>query len=88
MALLMDDAHLQGRALLLGAPLFLEPSADRHALLVLAAPDDPELDGPLGELLDDAGKRGLLSELAGGDPGRVAFPSASSSRPRSRRGFW
>lgn len=63
-ALLLDDAHLQGRSVLLGLTLFVEPSPDRNALLVLAGPDDPAQDGPLAEVIADAKDRGILTEIA------------------------
>ncbi|MCA9537565.1 MAG: hypothetical protein KC620_01680 [Myxococcales bacterium] len=62
-ALLLDDAHLQGRAALVGLPLFAEPSRDRKALLVLAGPDDPADDGPLAELIADARDRDAVVEI-------------------------
>ena len=62
-ALLLDDAHMQSRAMLLGLPLFLEPAAGRKALLVLAGPDSPNDDGPLADILQDAGARNALTQL-------------------------
>jgi tetratricopeptide (TPR) repeat protein len=63
-SLLLDDAHLQSRAILLGMPLFLEPAPGRQALLVLAAPDNPQDDGPLADLLADAAARNILTQVA------------------------
>ncbi|MCB9539667.1 MAG: tetratricopeptide repeat protein [Myxococcales bacterium] len=62
-ALLLDDGHVQSRAVLLGLPLFVEPAPDRKALLVMAAPDDPNDDGPLAEVIADARERELLVEI-------------------------
>ncbi len=62
-ALLLDDAHLQSRAVLLGLALYLEPSATRRALLVVGAPDDANDDAPLAEVLGDARERGILEEI-------------------------
>ncbi len=62
-ALLLDDAHVQSRAILLGAPLFLEPSATRKALMVVAAPDEASDDGPLAEVIADAAEREMLVDV-------------------------
>ncbi|MCB9522172.1 MAG: tetratricopeptide repeat protein [Myxococcales bacterium] len=62
-ALLLDDAHIQSRSVILGLPLFCEPAPERNALLVLAGPDDPKDDSALNELLGDAQDRGLLTEI-------------------------
>ncbi len=62
-ALLLDDAHLQSRAVLLGMPLFMEPAPGRRALLVLGAPDNPQDDGPLGDILADAAARNVLTQV-------------------------
>ena len=62
-ALLLDDAHLQSRAILLGMPLFLEPAPGRQALLVVTAPDNPQDDGPLADLLADAAARNILVQI-------------------------
>lgn len=69
-ALLVDDAWLQTRSLLVGAPLLLAPAPDRNVLLVVAGPDDPRSDGPLEEILADARHRGCLVEI------RLAEPDA------------
>ncbi len=62
-ALLLDDAHLQSRAVLLGLPLFVEPSASRKAIAVLGAPADPAHDGPLVDVIADARQREILVEI-------------------------
>lgn len=62
-ALLIDDAWIQARALLLGLALFMEPAPGRNALLVVAGADDPAHDGPLSEVLGDARDRGILHEV-------------------------
>lgn len=62
-ALLLDDAHLQSRAFLLGLTLFVEPAPSRAALLVVAGPADRRQDGPLNELLLDARRRDVLTEI-------------------------
>lgn len=62
-ALLLDDAHLQSRAFLLGLTLFVEPAPNRAALLVVAGPADRRHDGPLNELLLDARRREILTEI-------------------------
>lgn len=62
-ALLLDDAHLQSRAVLLGLPLFIEPSKSRRSLLVLGAPADPAEDGPLVDIIADARAREILVEV-------------------------
>ncbi|MBU0553199.1 hypothetical protein KKF91_15125 [Myxococcota bacterium] len=62
-ALLLDDAHIQSRAALLGLPLFLEPSGRRDALLVLAAPDRLVHDGSLSALIEDTRARQCLHEI-------------------------
>ncbi len=62
-ALLLDDAHLQSRAVLLGLPLFIEPSKTRKSLLVLGAPADPAHDGPLVDVIADARAREVLVEV-------------------------
>lgn len=62
-ALLVDDAWIQSRSMLLGLPLFLEPTGDREALLVAAAPDDPSDDGALGEIIEEARGREQLLEI-------------------------
>ncbi len=62
-ACLLDDAHMQSRAVLLGLPLFLEPSPGRKALLVLGAPDNPQDDGPLTDVLADAAARNNLTQI-------------------------
>lgn len=62
-ALLLDDAHLQSRAVLLGLPLFIEPSPTRKVLLVLGGPADPTADGPLADVVADARARGILVEV-------------------------
>lgn len=62
-ALLLDDAHLQGRAALLGLPLFLEPAPGRKALAVLGGPADPRHDGPLADIVADARSRDILVEI-------------------------
>lgn len=63
-ALLLDDAHLHTRSLLLGAPILLEPSEKRRVLLAVAGPADPADDGPLTEVLADARERELLVEVS------------------------
>ncbi len=72
-ALLVDDAHIQARSLLLGLPLYLEPSASRDALLVLGAPAELPAQGPLSDLLEDARDREILTvvELTAPDPSRA-----------------
>ncbi len=62
-ALLLDDAHIQSRSVMLGLPLFMEPAPDRNALLVVAAPSDPGDDSALTELLADARSREILTEI-------------------------
>jgi tetratricopeptide (TPR) repeat protein len=62
-ALLLDDAHLQSRAVLLGLAIFLEPAGQRDALLAVGSADDPADDGPLAEVVADAADRGLLTEI-------------------------
>jgi len=62
-ALLVDDAQIQSRSMLLGLPLFLEPTGDRDALLVVTAPDDAALDGPLAEVVEEARGREPLVEI-------------------------
>lgn len=62
-AMLLDDAHLQSRSLLLGLTLFVEPAPNRAALLVVSGPADRRHDGPLVELLADAKRREILTEI-------------------------
>lgn len=62
-ALLLDDAHIQARSIILGLPLFLEPAPQRKALLVLGCPEDPQHDSALSELLADAEERGILTQI-------------------------
>ena len=57
-ALLLDDAQVQSRSVLLGLPVFLEPGDGRNTLLVCAAPSKPAHDGPLSEVISDAAARG------------------------------
>lgn len=84
-ALLLDDAHLQSRAILLGLPLFLEPSPKRAALLILGAPDQPQDDGPLGDVLFDASARNVLTQIAlpGLDPEFTRHLLQAYDRPAS-----
>jgi len=85
-ALLLDDAHLQSRAVLLGLPLFLEPAAGRKALLVLAGPDNPADDGPLADILQDAAGRNALTQLQlpAIDPEFVRHLLAAYDRPSAQ----
>lgn len=62
-ALLLDDAQIQSRSVLLGLPLLMEPSDKRNALLVVAAPSDTKNDSGLSELLADARHRKILTEI-------------------------
>ena len=62
-AFLLDDAHLQGRSVLLGLPLLVEPAPERRALVVLACPDEVGHDGPLAEVLADAKERDILLDI-------------------------
>ena len=62
-ALILDDGHLQSRSVLLGTPIFMEPSDTRNALLIVAGPEDDRFDGPLSELILDAKERELLHEI-------------------------
>ena len=62
-ALVLDDAHLQSRSVLMGLTLFMEPGDARRALLVLGAPDETREDGVLSEVISDARERELLVEI-------------------------
>jgi len=70
-ALLMTDAHLTSRSVLLGLPLFLEPDQNRDALLVLWA-EEGQTSGPLDEIVGEARRRGRLTEIT------VPRPTSSS----------
>ncbi|MEE2787307.1 MAG: hypothetical protein VX589_08205 [Myxococcota bacterium] len=62
-ALCLDNAHLQARSMILGLPIFLEPSKERNATLICAAPDSPADDGALADVIADAQARGMLTEI-------------------------
>ncbi|MEZ4431383.1 MAG: tetratricopeptide repeat protein [bacterium] len=86
-ALLLDDAHLQSRAVLLGLPLFIEPAPTRNVLLVLGGPADPADDGPLADVVVDARSRGILTEIAlpawGEDRAAALLAAAGADRSRA-----
>ena len=63
-ALLFDDAHVQSRALLLGAPILLERADSRQMLALFGAPDDRAHDGALREIIEDARERNILVEIS------------------------
>ena len=62
-ALILDDAHLQSRSVLMGLTLFMEPGDARKALLILAAPGETREDGVLAEVITDAREREILVEV-------------------------